>query len=475
MESSKFPAILLDEDYECGHERLLAFTCKSRHVCPACHQRHQRRVCATGNWIAETLCKPVPHRQFVFTIPRMLRGIFRKRRHLLDHLFRTATDSLRDWMRLQLDLPDGKLAAIAGVQTFGDYLVFHPHIHILSASGLFDQTGCFHLLPAPSAHSLEALTELFRHRFIATLVSNKLLTGKKSRDLLSWKRSGFNLDAGEKPVAADDVDGRRQLAEYLLRAPFSLQKITWKEETATVIYRSGRNWKTKRNFEVFAATDFLAAVVEHIPDRYHHTIRYYGVYSNKSRGLAQRRNQIPISCQCAHPETDAAAPAQPAPPTVSHHQTPNRRLRPLWRDLIMRVWGEDPLLCPKCKTTMKVVDKVLRPEEIEFFLKLHNLWEGILAIPPPPDPPFDVETMEPIRTPPEYQWWKPEASDPAQFELLVPHWSPDFEFQEWHHAADSAESSDSWRAREIILDAEHTLVLDSDPPSQDEFPELFYD
>jgi hypothetical protein len=46
--------------------------------------------------------------------------IFRKRRHLLDHLFRTATDSLRDWFRLQLDLPGGKLAAIAGVQTFGD-------------------------------------------------------------------------------------------------------------------------------------------------------------------------------------------------------------------------------------------------------------------------------------------------------------------------------------------------------------------
>ena len=64
---------------DCGHERLLAFTCKSRHICPACHQR---RVSATGDWIAETLCKPVPHRQFVFTMPRMLRGIFRKRRRI---------------------------------------------------------------------------------------------------------------------------------------------------------------------------------------------------------------------------------------------------------------------------------------------------------------------------------------------------------------------------------------------------------
>ena len=34
-----------------------------------------------------------------------------------------------------------------------------------------------------------------------------------------------------------------------------------------------------------------------------------------------------------------------------------------------------------------------------------NLWEGILAIPPPPDQPLDVETLEPIRTIPEYCWW----------------------------------------------------------------------
>ena len=113
---------------------------------------------------------------------------------------------------------------------------------------------------------------------------------------------------------------------------------------------------------------------------------------------------------------------------------------------------------------MKAVDKLLRPEEIEFLLKLHNLWEGLLAIPPPPDPPFDVETLEPIRTLPEYQWWKPEASDPAQFELTAPHWSPDFEFQESQQAANSAESADatdSWQFQEIPLDADaHRYVLD---------------
>ena len=46
-----------------------------------------------------------------------------------------------------------------------------------------------------------------------------------------------------------------------------------------------------------------------------------------------------------------------------------------------------------------------------------------------------------------------EASDPAQFELQVPHWSPDFEFQDWQQAAESAESATSWQATELTLDA----------------------
>ena len=57
------------------------------------------------------------------------------------------------------------------------------------------------------------------------------------------------------------------LAEYLLRMPFSLQKIHWNEITKTVIYRSRKHWRTKRNFEVFQATDFIAAAVQHIPPK----------------------------------------------------------------------------------------------------------------------------------------------------------------------------------------------------------------
>ena len=105
--------------------------------------------------------------------------------------------------------------------------------------------------------------------------------------LLSWKHSGFHIDGGgEKPVPAHDTDGRKRLAEYLLRHPFSLQKITWNATTQTVIYRSKRHHNTKRNFEIFKVTDFLAAVIDHILPKGRQTVRYYGLYSNKMRGQA---------------------------------------------------------------------------------------------------------------------------------------------------------------------------------------------
>ena len=37
--------------------------------------------------------------------------------------------------------------------------------------------------------------------------------------------------------------------------------------------------------------------------------------------------------------------------------------------------------------------ELTRPQAIEFFLRLHGLWEGLVNIPPPPDAPFDIDTV----------------------------------------------------------------------------------
>jgi endogenous inhibitor of DNA gyrase (YacG/DUF329 family) len=77
---------------ECGHEFLLAFSCKGRHFCPSCHQK---RVVEFGEWLCEEVLKAVPHRHFVFSIPKILRKYFLYDRKLLSCLSRCGWETLK--------------------------------------------------------------------------------------------------------------------------------------------------------------------------------------------------------------------------------------------------------------------------------------------------------------------------------------------------------------------------------------------
>ncbi len=43
--------------------------------------------------------------------------------------------------------------------------------------------------------------------------------------------------------------------------------MVYNAENGTVIYRSRMHAKTKRNFEIFSAQEFIAAITQHIPDK----------------------------------------------------------------------------------------------------------------------------------------------------------------------------------------------------------------
>ena len=103
------------------------------------------RFLACGEWVEANVLAPVPHRQYVFTVPRLLRPMFARRRallgklcHIVERLFARFYASAR---------PGARPGLILFVQTFGDLVNFNPHIHVLSADGAFDADGGFTVLP----------------------------------------------------------------------------------------------------------------------------------------------------------------------------------------------------------------------------------------------------------------------------------------------------------------------------------------
>ena len=179
------------------------------------------------------------------------------------------------------------------------------------------------------------------------------------------------------------------LAQYILRNPFSVEKMTLESPTDMIIYRSRLNAKINRNFEVFTATDFLAAITQHIPDKGVQMVRYYGWYSNKMRGV-RHRGLLP-----------GFVPRRPglSPPPPLH--LPSKR----WRDLILRVWHVDPLRCPVCQSPMRVLAVVDDPGVVEKILRHLGVWHAPPAgLSPPGIPgPYTYEPCDDVDPMPDYE------------------------------------------------------------------------
>jgi len=70
--------------------------------------------------------------------------------------------------------------------------------------------------------------------------------------------------------------------------------MSYVEEDGIVVYRSKDGARQK----VFDALEWLAAMCSHVPDKGEQMVRYYGYYSNVSRGKRNKQNQdglIPLS------------------------------------------------------------------------------------------------------------------------------------------------------------------------------------
>ena len=182
--------------------------------------------------IARDLCAHVAHRQFVFTIPKRLRVFFRFDRRLLGALPRLAWQTVLEVYRVVLDRRDVTPGMIGAIHTFGELVHFHPHLHALVTDGAFATDGTFIELPSVDADPFETLWQ--KKVFDLLLKENKIDPSVVTQ-MLGWNHSGFGVHHAVR-LDADDLAGRERLAQYMLRCPFSLDRLLRVTEQGKVLY-----------------------------------------------------------------------------------------------------------------------------------------------------------------------------------------------------------------------------------------------
>ena len=110
-------------------------------------------------------------------------------------------------------------------------------------------------------------------------------------------------------------------------------------------------------------------------------VRYYGYYSNKSRGMRKKAG------------VDSNSPALMEPDLTSPE------MRRKWAQLIQKIYQVDPLLCPQCQGSMKMIAFIEDADIIQMILTHLGLWETRNH-----DPPGEtaIQTTELIG--PWYRW-----------------------------------------------------------------------
>jgi len=215
---------------DCGHEYLLAFSCKRRHFCPSCHQK---RVVEFGEWLCQEVIKAVPHRHFIFSIPKILRRYFLYDRGLLSDLSRCGWESLKTFFQEAVPEEDAVPGAVIAIQSFGDFLGFNPHLHVLASDGCFYGNGMFRVAPRFVTKHLE---EIFRHKVFKMLLSKGIITQDLVNMLLSWRHSGFNVFCGPR-IQPGDQQAMENLARYIIRASLPARACMPLQTSDTEIYR----------------------------------------------------------------------------------------------------------------------------------------------------------------------------------------------------------------------------------------------
>jgi putative transposase/transposase-like zinc-binding protein len=299
-----------------AEEKVFPHPCKSR-ACPSCGYR------ATLLWLREqwTALPDILYAGIVFTMPGVLWPIFQQNRHLLHDLPALGAAVLEQWMR---DKYGVRALVMVVPHTFGGYLNFNCHLHILvSAGGLKESEGRW---ISPLRFDKNEIMEMWRNSVVSYL-REALKGGVLKSDLDGTCLSKVLTGEYERPrwiihlhTSMSKKHFLQYAARYARRLPIAQRRILGvtdgEVEFWTKDKRQGRRVTTRCSLP-----RFVTILGEHVPDRYRHAIRHFGLLGPRTKH-----------------RTLAAVFA------LNGQDKRSRTRRMSWRTSLKRYFGIDPLI-----------------------------------------------------------------------------------------------------------------------------------
>ena len=397
---------------DCGHDFLVAFSCKGRGLCPSCNAR---RMAETAAHLVDHVFPPLPVRQWVLSVPKRLRWYLEREPRAISAVLHILLRVIEAHLRQGSGAGShARFGAVSFIHRFGASLNRHVHYHCCVIDGVFEpaedagdipQSVRFRPAAELTPEAVAAIAEQVRVRVLRWFARSGLIEPEDVREMLAWENSGFSLDAAVR-VGAHDRAGLERLLRYCARPPFALERLELIDEQQ-VIYRlprTQRDGTTALSLTPLELIDHLAAL---IPPPRRHRHRYHGVLAPNS---PLRAAAVALGHDAAD---DMSACAEANPPSAAPLRNVRSPARYLWAMLLARLFESLPLVCPCCGADMRIVAFITEAAPVERILT-HI---GEPSRPPP---------IAPARGPPGWD----DAPEPLPDWDVFSQPEPDFEFDQ---------------------------------------------
>ena len=296
----------IDRCPRCGTDQGLSFnSCRNRH-CPKCQAQARQR------WLAARQRELLATKYFhvVFTLPHELHGLVLQNQALLyDLLFRSVAETL-----IQVAANPKHLGAAIGffgiLHTWGQNLLFHPHIHCVIPSGGIAQDRSHWIRPRyPFFLPVKVLGKVFRGKFVAGLKRafrrNLLVFAGRIEHLAEPKcfaaflRTLFRQDwvVYAKPAFGGPQQVLRYLGRYTHRVAISNHRLlSFDGHEVTFRWKDYTNGNKHRKMTV-SAEEFIRRFLLHVVPKAFVRIRHFGFMANgrRSRSLTLCRQLLAMA------------------------------------------------------------------------------------------------------------------------------------------------------------------------------------